>query len=344
VSTWLDAWPLHLVASPEGQTFRRYLAQAFRRDDQQYDVATEAHVPPYDASTNPELAWENIFFQARTQDLQWEVVKALVRRDKNVLALLPGADAAPEPATPAVMPVPNTDGDEALTVKGEDTLLDVRVLETGVEKARSVCLLKVRFPGRDRPVVGTAARIGPSQLLTCWHVLHDKANGGEVPVAVTAIFGYQLTATKDEPGTAVQCDIDSIVADQGVDWAVIRTREDIPAGVPELDLTPPEVALERGDYVFIIQHPGGHEKKIGMLHNVVRSVDAKHIAYYTDTDEGSSGAPVFDTEWRVVGLHKATDPLSKKDRRLPFSSYNWGRPIQLVLAGMYLQGVIPGRY
>jgi V8-like Glu-specific endopeptidase len=40
-----------------------------------------------------------------------------------------------------------------------------------------------------------------------------------------------------------------------------------------------------------------------MHHNVVRFVDDAVLQYWTDTEAGSSGAPVFDEEWNVVALH-----------------------------------------
>jgi hypothetical protein len=76
-------------------------------------------------------------------------------------------------------------------------------------------------------------------------------------------------------------------------------------------------------------------KKIGMVHNVVRYVgDA--IRYRTDTEEGSSGSPVFNEQWQVVALHHrwvrdstgAATEIRSQERR-----------IERVVAGLAAAGI-----
>jgi hypothetical protein len=55
--------------------------------------------------------------------------------------------------------------------------------------------------------------------------------------------------------------------------------------------------------VAIIQHPGGHDKKISMQNNLVAYADDKLVQYYTSTQAGSSGAPVLDDDFAVVAIH-----------------------------------------
>ena len=57
------------------------------------------------------------------------------------------------------------------------------------------------------------------------------------------------------------------------------------------------------DRVYIIQHPHGGAKKIGMIHNVVRYVDDDVIRYWTDTESGSSGSRSSTSDgrsWRCI--------------------------------------------
>jgi V8-like Glu-specific endopeptidase len=76
------------------------------------------------------------------------------------------------------------------------------------------------------------------------------------------------------------------------------------------------VQLGLKSYVNIIQHPAGQSKVIALYHNVVAYVDDRRVQYLTDTLPGSSGSPVFDSQWRVVALHHSggwlTEPGSKK--------------------------------
>ena len=76
----------------------------------------------------------------------------------------------------------------------------------------------------------------------------------------------------------------------------------MPASAPVIRLTGAG-PVRPDDRVYIIQHPNGGTKKIGMIHNVVRYVDDDVIQYWTDTEAGSSGSPVFDEDWQLVALH-----------------------------------------
>ncbi|MBK7918080.1 MAG: trypsin-like peptidase domain-containing protein [Chloroflexi bacterium] len=53
----------------------------------------------------------------------------------------------------------------------------------------------------------------------------------------------------------------------------------------------------------MIQHPGGHYKKISMQNNFVAFADARYLQYLTSTEPGSSGSPVFDNDFLVIGIH-----------------------------------------
>jgi endonuclease G len=43
---------------------------------------------------------------------------------------------------------------------------------------------------------------------------------------------------------------------------------------------------------------------VAMRNNLVSGGDAETIRYFTDTDFGSSGAPVCDDTWKVIALHR----------------------------------------
>ena len=61
--------------------------------------------------------------------------------------------------------------------------------------------------------------------------------------------------------------------------------------------------MRRDDRVAIIQHPGGHLKKISMQNNFVAYADANLVQYTTSTEPGSSGSPVFDDDFQVIAIH-----------------------------------------
>lgn len=67
--------------------------------------------------------------------------------------------------------------------------------------------------------------------------------------------------------------------------------------------------LLKGSDVIVIQHPAGKPKKIAKTNCLIEDVpvdgrrEDSDFAHSCDTEGGSSGSPVFDTNGRLVGLH-----------------------------------------
>ena len=211
-------------------------------------------------------------------------------------------------------------------------MLNIAFLARGLELAPAICRLLVTLHGTE--VYGTAFRIGPDLLLTNHHVLMTAAD--EPATAVTAWFGYEQTFDgADMVHTEVVCRPDSIRGATEGDWAVVRA-DGLPAAAPVIPLTG-ATPVEADDRVYIIQHPNGGVKKIGMVHNVVRHVDDDVVQYWTDTEGGSSGAPVFNESWQLVALHhkflRVTTETGREYR-------NQGQRIEKVAAALTAAGVI----
>lgn len=60
-----------------------------------------------------------------------------------------------------------------------------------------------------------------------------------------------------------------------------------------------------GDPIHMTQHPGGRPKEIVVFNNYLVNVYENFLEYTTDAEPGSSGSPLFNTSWQVVGLHQA---------------------------------------
>jgi endonuclease G len=214
-------------------------------------------------------------------------------------------------------------------IQSQPTLLDIAFLRRGVELSAGVCRLLVTLSGHK--YYGTAFRIANDLLLTNHHVLLDRSKRPVPATEVEAWFGYERTFEGSQlPYTVVPCDPETITGDRRDDWAVVHTKDTMPDDVPIIEIrgaTP--VAVD--DRVYIIQHPRGGPKKIGMIHNVVRHVDDHVIQYLTDTEGGSSGAPVFNEQWELVALHHQWVSFDAGDAT---EFRNQGRRIERVLEGM----------
>ncbi|AUT00730.1 hypothetical protein CLI64_10150 [Nostoc sp. CENA543] len=58
-----------------------------------------------------------------------------------------------------------------------------------------------------------------------------------------------------------------------------------------------------GDPVNIIQHPKGRHKEVVLSNNRVKELYDNFIFYEADADFSSSGSPVMNQQWQLVGLH-----------------------------------------
>lgn len=181
----------------------------------------------------------------------------------------------------------------------ESTLLDIAFLQRALEVGAAVARLVV--PLAKGKGLGTGFRVGKELVLTNHHVAYD---GGQASKNVAVEFRYEVAfgSSRVDPLELRGDTIDGN-ADPRRDWALIRVRPDtpIPDDIPILKLG--TATVREHERVYIIQHPNGEPKKIGMHHNLVTFVDDDLVQYLTDTMAGSSGSPVFNSEWEVVALH-----------------------------------------
>ena len=86
----------------------------------------------------------------------------------------------------------------------------------------------------------------------------------------------------------------------------------------------------------IVQHPAGEVKQIAIRRNDFVGPlegDANRFTYLTDTLPGSSGSPVFNDEWEVVGLHRGS-------RKLPEQVYLQGEAIRYNNVGVLMRAIL----
>src|SRR5262249_40047736 len=94
-----------------------------------------------------------------------------------------------------------------------------------------------------------------------------------------------------------------------LDFTLVAVKPD--GGLTEngwLTLNDDEGAVLKDEYVNIIQHPNGRPKQVALRDNQVTDVLKKYLHYRADTEPGSSGAPVFNDEWELIGLHHSGVP------------------------------------
>jgi len=63
-----------------------------------------------------------------------------------------------------------------------------------------------------------------------------------------------------------------------------------------------------GESLNIIQHPNGDLKQLALRENLLIDIHSDFLTYHTDTAPGSSGSPVYNDQWELVGLHHSGVP------------------------------------
>jgi len=212
----------------------------------------------------------------------------------------------------------------------------ITTLQRLVELAPAVCKLAVDINGLSQS--GTGFRIGQDTLLSNWHVLHNK-NDGTGATTVSAEFGYEDDGKGGVLGaTVIACDVTSIVTDKADDWAIIRTSQPLLVKWPVVKLSE-AAAPTLNTAAYIVQHPGGQRKRLGFVRNQVSAFDDRVVHYLTDTQEGSSGAPVFDAQGKLIALHHAGGRPQEVAGRAPLKK-NEGIRISRIVAGLTGKGVV----
>ncbi|AFM17725.1 V8-like Glu-specific endopeptidase [Mycolicibacterium chubuense NBB4] len=334
---FLDEVPFDF-SDPVAQQLRNLLATSYFRESEIIDFVQVAGLDPSRIAwgQTARAMWADTLRRGSMEGKNRALVEVISNSGDAAVAATLQDMLGPSPAAPAPAPEPDwkaspMSATQERQTAAEPTLLDVTFLERGTELARGVVRLRVTMPIGKR-YYGSGFLIGPDRVLTNHHVLYDDDHGGARATRVEVWFGYERAfGGVLRPHTALEGDTGSILGDPDHDWAVVRvSATEVPSTAVVIDTgTLGSVGVD--DRVYIIQHPNGGPKQIGMIHNVVRFVDDDIVQYLTDTEGGSSGSPVFDEEWHLVALHhQSTETKVNKTIEVR----NQGRQMTRVVAGL----------
>lgn len=185
--------------------------------------------------------------------------------------------------------------------------VDIGYLEAGVAASRAVCRIHVRDPARGSGY-GTGSLISPRLLLTNHHVFPEP----EVAQTSAIEFNYQ-DGLDGRPLDSKFFYLDPEVfflADKERDFALVAVRAtaETLADFGFNRLIEAEGKAIIGEFVTIIQHPGGEKKQVALRENRIVDLLENFLHYEADTEPGSSGSPVFNDQWEIVALHHASVP------------------------------------
>lgn len=320
--------------TPDEKIVRDTLTMLFWKEGERNVLLGDAGIPPYkiDLTGSAVSAWHNIVMFAIQRHKLHDLVKEAVKHfpEDEVLSLAVNNKAIPK-ALAGFAPPSRVDPEELEKITARNsTILDIDFLSAGIEAARPVA--KITSP----ECLGTGFLMEGNWLITNSHVIPDP----DTARRSYAIFGFDSESASSNHCVSIKLDPDpgffSSDPISGDDWSIIKLPCSMndKFGALRLAADSPPV----GDYVNIIQHPGGRAKKIALYHNTVYRTKSlsdgrQRIQYLTDTEPGSSGSPVFNSAWEVVALHHANStPLDEKTR-MPIV-VNQGIPVSVLRADL----------
>jgi hypothetical protein len=202
---------------------------------------------------------------------------------------------------------------------GDTRFVGLPWYRTGLERCRAVARVETESAdgiGTGFLVAGPALHpaLPPLVLLTNGHVIPEgldpqdafvafhgvDADGAPEPAGAGAAAGEPRFRVRrllwHEPSAA-----------PGLDTSILELAA-YPPGVDPLPVADdlPRLGGRTSQRAYIIGHPRGLETpQYSLQDNVILDYDDVLLHYRSPTEPGSSGSPVFDNQWRLIGLHHA---------------------------------------
>jgi hypothetical protein len=177
----------------------------------------------------------------------------------------------------------------------KDVALFTGLVERGEENLKALtarsAVGRIEFPKGTG--IGTGVLIGKNLLLTCDHIF-SKSRARQAWVR----FNYTSNSYALDLDL-FELDLNSTIRFSQKDYALISIK-----GEPKQQtVIAIDAILDSGQEIRLIHHPQGQHVIISELGQVVQ-VGEDYIDHNISTDEGSSGAPIFNRDWELVAIHR----------------------------------------
>ena len=121
-------------------------------------------------------------------------------------------------------------------------------------------------------------------------------------------------------------------------WELDATLLKLDENIEDIQPYPiaPRLPLADGEQrVYVIGHPKGGTLSFSIQDNILLDHESPFLHYRAPTEGGSSGSPVFNQQWKLIGIHHAGSKETKKLHDMPGTyAANEGIWIQSVVEAM----------
>ncbi|HEY2248197.1 MAG TPA: DNA/RNA non-specific endonuclease [Bradyrhizobium sp.] len=199
-------------------------------------------------------------------------------------------------------------------IQGND-LDSINYLAKGMLASQSICRIQLKDARANLVGYATGFLIGPGLLMTNHHVFGKPGDA----TASIADFDYELDINGMErtPTRFAFQPEKFFYTNDKLDFSIVAVAPASQSGGRELTewgwlpLSGEPGKGDPGEYLTIVQHPGGQTKQVCVRENKLLKYVGDFVWYMTDTTAGSSGSPAFNRFWQVIALHHSGVP--KKD-------------------------------
>ena len=230
-----------------------------------------------------------------------------------------------------------------------DELVDATFVESASEVKRAVG--RIILPSDSS---ATGFRISKRLIMTCQHVSEDCTEDTVIR------FHHCETLLPNVPGKTMSTDMETFYLqpekfryeNPELDFAVIAIEEEPhEKSVSRAGIISHYSEVEEGKsltnkHINIFSHPKGKPLQLSLRQNFaveepqkeimvgVQSVPKARLWHKADTEKGSSGAPMFNDKWQLIGIHQGfgTEVL-ERDTKVFYANY--GTHIKYIIDDMY---------
>ncbi len=198
-------------------------------------------------------------------------------------------------------------GESLEKVLGTDRYQTLQWWCTGLVRCRAV----VRIDDLNRVGRGTGFLVKGSDLHPSLPPVVVVTNGHVIPEAINPedaqVAFHGLGADQGFPPSFKVRKVHwySPSSPPGVDTTLLEP-EGLPKDVEPVPLVDRFPVLDETSRAYIIGHPRGYDQpQFSIQDNLVLGFDDTRLHYRAPTEGGSSGSPVFESQWKLIGLHHA---------------------------------------